>query len=371
MTALYLGLISGTSADGIDVALLCFEPQLRVLAARSYAYAPSLRQRILHMAMAEQIAVDEVGHLDAAIGQAFAEAALALVAESGVGLAAIRAVGSHGQTVRHRPLGPEAFTLQLGDPHRIAEALQRPVVSDFRRRDMAAGGQGAPLVPAFHAACFAHASEPRAILNLGGIGNYTLLIPGQPVRGFDTGPANCLMDLWMAAQHAQSADLGGAFAAQGRADSALLAAMLADPYFAAPPPKSTGREYFHRAWLDRDLAALGRPLAPADVQASLLLLSARSIAEALAQNAPLVRRVIACGGGVHNPQLMGALGVELQRAMAAPVVLESSQAHGLDPDFVEAAAFAWLARAHVHGEAGNCPAVTGAAGLRVLGSLTA
>jgi|CXWL01.1.fsa_nt_gi anhydro-N-acetylmuramic acid kinase len=370
MPLLFLGLISGTSADGIDVALVRFEPELELIAGQTFPYPGAIRERAIALMHAPVVSLEDLGSLDVEIGEAFAQAALALLAQAGVAPSQISALGSHGQTVRHRPWLAHPFTLQIGDPNRIAERTGIRTVADFRRRDVAAGGQGAPLVCALHAALFASPDEARAVLNLGGIGNLTLLEPGRPVRGFDTGPANCLMDAW-ATQHLGSArDEGGDFARSGRALPALLTRLLDDDYFAKPIPKSTGREHFHAAWLRERLSSFG-DAAPADVQATLIELSARSIAQALGREAPAVHRVIACGGGVHNAMLMQALEVALQDAVDPACVLERSDAHGLDPDFVEATAFAWLARATLAGAAGNCAEVTGAAGPRVLGAVYA
>ena len=368
MTELYLGLISGTSADGIDVALMRFEPQTELIAARTYAYPSDLRERILALMHAESLPVDAFGALDIEIARCFAGAALELLQQAGVKPAEIRALGSHGQTVRHRPWSSPAFTLQIGDPNTIAEICGITTVADFRRRDMAAGGQGAPLVCGLHAALFADDQEPRAILNLGGIGNYTLLQPTMPVRGFDTGPANCLLDGWALRHLGRACDLGGEFAGSGKPAPVLLDELLGDDYFARPLPKSTGREHFNLDWLDQRLAA-HPALSPADVQATLLLLSARSMARSLAEHAPATRRVICCGGGVHNPRLLAALERELKTALGHPCVLETSAVHGLDPDFVEAAAFAWMARQTLNRQPGNCADVTGAAGPRVLGGV--
>lgn len=367
---LYLGLISGTSADGIDVALVRFEPHARLIAARTYPYPAQLRTRLLALMHAPALAIDAFGELDAEVGEVFAGAALSLLVEAGVPIDAISALGSHGQTVRHRPWNAHPFTLQIGDPNRIAERTGIRTVADFRRRDIAAGGQGAPLVCALHAALFAHPTEARAVLNLGGIGNYTLLQAGQPVRGFDTGPANCLLDGWAARHLQQARDEGGAFAATGCVDGPLLSDLLGDDYFARPLPKSTGREHFHIDWLDARLAA--HPgLNAADVQATLLELSASTIADALGQHAPATERVIACGGGVHNRALMTRLAVSLPARLGHPCALETTAAHGLDPDFVEATAFAWLARQTLAGLPGNCVDVTGARGPRVLGAIYA
>ena len=378
MPNLYLGLISGTSADGIDVALVRFEPTLELVLGRSYPYPGDVRERAIALMNAPAVALEDLGSLDVEIGEAFAQAALRLLGEAGVAPSAIAALGSHGQTVRHRPWIAHPFTLQIGDPNRIAERTGIRTVADFRRRDVAAGGQGAPLVCALHAALFAseasaHSADPpesRAILNLGGIANLTLLEPGCPVRGFDTGPANCLMDAWMARQFGHARDEGGAFARSGNAHARLLEALLDDAYFRKPIPKSTGREHFNDAWLRERLHDFPG-VALEDVQATLIELSARSIAQALAREAPAVRRVIACGGGVHNPMLMGALARSLHASVDATCALERSDAHGLDADFVEATAFAWLARATLAGAPGNCAEVTGAAGPRVLGAVYA
>jgi anhydro-N-acetylmuramic acid kinase len=362
--SLYLGLISGTSADGIDAALVRFEPQPQLLAAKTTPYPAALRERILALAVSNAaMTLDDYGALDVEIGACFADAALSLLRETGIDRADIAAIGSHGQTVRHRPFGEHPFTLQIGDPSVIAERTRITTVADFRRADVAAGGQGAPLLPALHAALFAAPDATRVILNLGGIANVTILAPGRDVLGFDTGPANCLLDAW-ALRHLQTPrDENGAWAQSGRVDRDLLDKWLRDPYFNAPPPKSTGREYFNLDWLDARLPA---KYAPADVQATLLELSATSIAAAIRKHAPDARETFACGGGVHNAALMDALSQAL-----APVIVQSTLALGLDPDYVEAAGFAWLARARLAGSPGNLPSVTGARGPRVLGAIHA
>ena len=363
----YLGLISGTSADGIDAALVRFAddtPAARpeLVFGRTYPWDPALRARLVELGQrAATLTLDEVGELDVRIGRAFAQAACSAIEESGVAKDAIAAIGSHGQTLRHRAHGELPFTLQLGDPSTIAERCGVRVVADFRRRDVAAGGHGAPLVPAFHAATLHSDTEDRAALNLGGIANFTLLPANGTVRGFDTGPANGLMDAWCLRHTGKPYDAAGAFAAQGRIDQALLARLLDDAWFALPPPKSTGRDQFHLGWVESKLRG---DEAPADVQATLLALSVRTIADALRAAQPGTQRVIACGGGVHNAVLMATL------AEALPgMAVESSAAHGLDPDCVEAMAFAWLARQTLANRPGNLPAVTGAAGPRVLGAV--
>jgi len=361
---LYLGLISGTSADGIDAALVRFAPRLEVVAARTFAYPDAFRQRVVACARSHAaVALADYGRLDSEIGESFANAALALLREAATAPDAVTAIGSHGQTVCHGPAGAHPFTLQVGDPNIIAERTGIVTVADFRRADVAAGGQGAPLLPALHAAVLANPAAPRAILNLGGIANLTLLVPRRPVLGFDTGPANCLLDAWSQRVRGTPRDEGGAWAQSGHADAGLLARLLDEPYFAQPPPKSTGREYFNLDWLD---ACVPPDLAPEDVQATLLQLSARSIASALRDNAPRIREVYACGGGVHNAALMDALRAELPDSK-----VDTTAALGLDPDFVEAVGFAWLARARLENLPGNLASVTGARGPRVLGAIYA
>jgi len=364
--ALYLGLISGTSADGIDVALASFDPAPTLHAAATVQYPGALRQRILDLAQGDgRIALDGLGTLDVEIAHAFSAAALQLLTQHDVGASKVVALGSHGQTVRHRPGGETPYTLQLGDPNVIAEATGITTVADFRRRDMAAGGQGAPLAPAFHAAILGNSGTTRVVVNLGGIANITVL-PGdatKPVIGFDTGPANCLLDAWAALHLGMPFDRGGAFATSGRVDSGLLARCLADPYFELAPPKSTGREVFHAGWLQQQL--VGAAIAPADVQATLLALSARTVASAIRRHAPDACDVLVCGGGVHNRALLAALADEL-----APLPVRSVAARGIDPDFVEAMLFAWLARERLaERPVADVARVTGARAARVLGGV--
>jgi anhydro-N-acetylmuramic acid kinase len=362
--ALYLGLISGTSADGIDAALVSFEhdrPRLR--AALSHPWPGELRQHILAIAQGEAaLDLDAFGRLDVAIGHCFAAAAQRLLRQTGTANSAVRAIGSHGQTLRHRPTGAHPFTLQLGDPTVIAEQCGIDVAADFRRADVAAGGQGAPLLPAVHAMLLGRPGHTRVVLNLGGIANITVLGAEGDVRGFDTGPANGLLDAWCLRHRGEPYDHEGRFAASGRVDATLLDALLADAYFALPPPKSTGREQFHLTWLETH-PRVAR-LSPADVQATLLELSARSIATAIVTHAAPADDVLACGGGVHNRLLMR----RLEELLAPRRVLSTAQ-FGVDPDHLEAMAFAWLARQRVLGLPGNLPAVTGARGPRVLGAL--
>lgn len=364
---LFLGLMSGTSVDGIDAGLVRFhgdgaQARPELVFGRTYPWQETMRARLVVLGQrAAALPLEAIGELETAIGLAFANAAQMALQDSGFASAAVTAIGAHGQTLAHRPTGALPFTLQLGDANLIAEHTGIAVIADFRRRDVAAGGHGAPLVPAFHAAILRDAGEQRAVLNLGGIANFTLLPAQGPVRGFDTGPANALLDAWCLRHTGQPFDAGGAFAAQGHVNSALLARLLGEPWFDLPPPKSTGRDQFHLEWVE---AALTGAEAPADIQATLLALTARSVADALARTQPDTRRVIVCGGGVHNPVLLAALAEAMPEA-----VVESSAVHGLNPDFVEAMAFAWLAREHLAGRPGNLPTVTGAAGPRVLGAL--
>ena len=364
---LFIGLMSGTSADGIDAALVRFgddDGPLRaeLVAAHTHAWDPHVRARLVWLGQGAALdSLDELGELDAQVGEAFAQAALAVLADAGVAAAEVAAIGSHGQTVRHRPYATPPFTMQIDDASRIVERTGIPTVADFRRRDVAAGGHGAPLLPALHQALLHDPGEDRAVLNLGGIANLTLLPRAGEARGFDTGPANALMDLWCHEHTGRHFDEDGAWGATGHVDDALLDRLLDDPWFAQPPPKSSGREHFQRRWLAQRLPP---GAAPVDVQATLRALTARTIADALQATQPVTSRVLVCGGGVHNPALMAQL------AEALPgVAIASTASLGLDPDHVEAMGFAWLARQTLRGAAGNLPSATGAAGPRVLGAI--
>ena len=364
----FLGLISGTSADGIDAALVRFEGgeqaplQAELVAARTLPWQPDVRARLVWLGQGGALdSLDELGELDAQVGEAFAEAALAILDAAGIDRSRVAAIGSHGQTVRHRPYIAHPFSLQIGDASRIVERTGITTIADFRRRDIAAGGHGAPLLPALHHALLHDANEQRAVLNLGGIANLTLLPATGEVRGFDTGPANALMDLWCHEHTGRAYDEDGAWGATGQADPALLERLLDDPWFAQPPPKSSGREHFQRKWLAPRLRS---GLLPVDVQATLHELTARTIADALRASQPDTQRLLVCGGGVHNPVLMDAL-----RRVLPDVTLASTAESGLDPDHVEAMGFAWLARQTLHGKPGNLATVTGAAGPRILGAI--
>jgi anhydro-N-acetylmuramic acid kinase len=365
---LYLGLMSGTSADGIDAALVRFadggeHAQCALLHAVTLRWDDTVRERLVALGQGgDCTSLDEIGHLDVQVAHAFADAAEELLRAAGVPASAVRAIGSHGQTIRHRPGTRWPFTWQLGDGNVIAERSGITTVADFRRRDVAAGGHGAPLLPALHAALLRSADETRAVLNLGGIANLTLLPRAGAVRGFDTGPANALLDAWTEQHTGAAFDADGAFAASGQIDAALLARLLEERWFALPPPKSTGREQFHLAWLRAGLGAIQRE--PRHVQATLAELTAASVANALLATQPDTARLLVCGGGVHNPFLLARI-----RAWLPAVTVESTAAHGVDPDYIEAMGFAWLARETLAGRHGNLPAVTGARGGRVLGAI--
>lgn len=353
--------------DGIDASLVRVESAslIQVLHSRSQPYASGLRESLLTaQASNGETPLREVLRLDALVGLAFADAADKLISDSGVDREALIAIGSHGQTIYHGPCDPLPVTSQIGDPNIIAESVGRPVVADCRRADIAAGGQGAPLASVLHEALFRSGTEDRAVLNLGGIANLTLLPADarRPVIGFDTGPASGLMDDWIGFNRHRRFDRDGAWARSGQVEESLLGRFMNEPYLQQAPPKSTGREYFNLAWLKSWLSGDERPQ---DVQATLARFTALSIAESLRTNLPDCRRVIACGGGVHNRFLMGLIRKE------TGVLVEVSDQHGLDADWVEAALFAWLASARLGGVSGNVPSVTGARGGRVLGGLFA
>jgi anhydro-N-acetylmuramic acid kinase len=359
MSELYIGLMSGTSTDGVDGILADLANQdIQVLADASMSLPDPLRQELL--------ALNSPGHNELAraaqaangLADCYATITERLLRTSGVAAASVRAIGAHGQTVRHAPQA--GYTIQINAPARLAERTGIAVVADFRSRDVAAGGQGAPLVPAFHAARFGQTAG-RVILNLGGIANLTIL--EAPVRGFDTGPANMLMDAWAQRHLGRPYDDKGMWAAQGRCDVGLLRHLCAEPWLAQPPPKSTGRDLFSIDWLDARLQAWPASVPPADVQATLLQLSVTTITEAITAHAGAVREVVACGGGALNPVLMQAL------AQALPCRLTTTADHGVPVLAVEALAFAWLAHAHIHGEAACWPTVTGARHPSIAGCL--
>ena len=361
---LFIGLMSGTSADGVDAVLLRASDPPRTLAIASLPFSSSLRQAIEALQQPGPDELHRAAEVSNALADAYGEAVAALLTQSGCSRTDIRALGAHGQTVRHRP--ESGYTLQLLNAARLAEQTGLPVVYDLRQADVAAGGQGAPLVPAFHASVFASTQARRAIVNIGGIANVSLLPRrsfSEPMtaRGYDTGPGNTLLDAWHYQHRGGYFDEQGCWAASGHVDPGLLAAMLDDPYFSEPAPKSTGRDRFHTQWLAGKVAQCPSPLRPEDVQATLAELTALTIAEACAG---LADEVYVCGGGAFNLDLLD----RLQRHLAGTPV-RSTDALGIAPLSVEGAAFAWLAWRRIHGQPGNLPAVTGARGERVLGAV--
>ena len=358
---LYLGAMTGTSVDGLDVALIEVAGNaVSLIAQRTFPLPSALRKTLIELGQGIGDNLDALGAADAALGRFIGEVASRFIASQGLPAGAVRAIGSHGQTVRHRPNGGNAFTLQIGDPNRIAELTGVATVADFRRRDLAAGGQGAPLAPGFHAALFSDARERRAVLNIGGISNITRL--GTPLLGFDSGPGNALMDSWCAKHRRTAFDQDGAWAAAGQVDEPLLERLLGDAYLAQPPPKSTGREHYNLNWLSPHLSPA---LQPEDVQRTLLEFTASSIANAIANWAPETERIIVCGGGRLNRLLLKRL-----KALATATV-DTTDQHGWNGDAIEAAAFAWLAHQRLQGTPANAPSVTGAAGPRVIGAVYA
>ena len=353
----YIGLMSGTSVDGVDAVVADFsDDKVRTLGHVHLPFAPDLRAQLQGLMQSGADEVERAGDASVALAHAYADAVAQLLAKTNLAAKDIAAIGAHGQTIRHRP--ERGFTTQLNAPAHLSELTGIAVVADFRSRDVAAGGQGAPLVPAFHAAVF-QGDAPRAVVNIGGIANVTLLPAkgsAEPVRGFDTGPGNTLLDAWCERHTGKPFDESGAWSANGRVDASLLTRLLADPYFTQPAPKSTGRERFNAAWLDAMLAADGRALVAVDVQATLVALTAKLINDAL--RAHDVASCFVCGGGVFNGPLLRAL-----------LGAQSTAALGIDPMQVEALAFAWLARQCFMSAPGNVPAVTGAKGPRVLGAV--
>jgi anhydro-N-acetylmuramic acid kinase len=360
--------MSGTSADAVDAVLIeCTGTDfVRVAAAVSRDYPTALRYRLIALAGGSQaVDLETLCEIDEGVAQVFSDVVADLLLQERLDPSAVEAIGSHGQTVFHRG-GRQPLTLQLGNPGLIAERTGITTIGDFRRRDIALGGQGAPLVPAFHHALFASADEARAVVNIGGIANLTLLPGSDPaaVRGFDTGPGNALMDEWIAQARQEPFDTNGRFASIGTPHGPLLDALLGDPYFAELPPKSTGRGDFHLPWVKQRYPGFEN-LPPADVQATFAELTAHTIIDALRAQQPHTRRLLACGGGVRNSELMRRL-----TAHAGPQLrIETTAAFGLDPQAVEGAAFAWLAMRTLDGADGNLPGVTGAMRGTLLGGI--
>jgi anhydro-N-acetylmuramic acid kinase len=369
VSSLYIGLMSGTSMDGIDAGLFDIrDSSCKSIATHSNAYPDELRELLMTASREPACCtVDLLGKLDTWVGDCFRQAAEDLIEASGRNRRHIRAIGSHGQTIRHQPRAERPFTMQIGDPNVIAAGTQITTVADFRRRDVALGGEGAPLATAFHRYFLADAKENRVVLNIGGFANITILPAGSGcVRGFDTGPGNTLLDAWIHLARDEAYDDGGTWAGSGSVADSLLQRLRDDPYFLAPPPKSTGFEYFHLKWLlDRiNREAREQPMPDEDIQATLAALTAGTIADAVREHAPGTARLLVCGGGVKNSHLIRLL------AEALPgLPVESTAAYGIDPDWVEAATFAWLAARRIDGQTGNLPEVTGASREAVLGAI--
>ncbi|HEX8740856.1 MAG TPA: anhydro-N-acetylmuramic acid kinase [Casimicrobiaceae bacterium] len=363
---LYAGVMSGTSLDGVDAVVADFAPATgaacRSLGAAHVPYPTMLRDELLALQTPGNNELARLGAAANVLAELYADAIGNAVAAAKVAVTDVRAAGVHGQTLRHRP--DRGFTFQLNNPARVVERSGVAVVADFRSRDVAAGGQGAPLVPGFHAAMFARPGVYRVIVNIGGIANITDLPPDGGVRGFDTGPGNVLSDLWCAKCRGTPFDGQGAWAATGKVDTALLDALLEDPFFSAPPPKSTHRDRFNAAWLDERLGRAGHQIEAENVQATLVALTARTIADAIRASASDATDVLVAGGGANNSALMSDLSREL-----APRTVRTTADDGVAVDQVEALAFAWLARETLAGRPGNIPAVTGAKGPRVLGAI--
>jgi anhydro-N-acetylmuramic acid kinase len=364
-TEYYLGLMSGTSADAIDVALVDFaNNNIHLAATYSQALPADIREQIHNLTSPANNEIDRMGELDHRLGETFSDAINQLLTTTGIGSQQIIAIGSHGQTIRHRPPGTlkYPFTLQIGDPNIIAERTGITTVADFRRRDMAAGGHGAPLVPAFHHTIFQHQDIDRAVINIGGMANITWLPKSGQTLGFDTGPGNVLMDTWILKNLGKSYDSNGEWGASGQVNSDLLQSLLGHPFFTQTPPKSTGREMFNFAWIEAQIAH--RNLAPADIQATLLALTAQSIAQDICQLTASPCEVYICGGGAYNLALMAELAKRLPHANVA-----STKALGIAPEWIEAMAFAWLAQQTINRRHGNLNAVTGAQREVILGGV--
>lgn len=361
--------MSGTSLDGVDVCLANVQPtQFEVMATHFMAYPTTIKSALLALHYPSQNELEQAELMANQLAKLYAEAVNALLAKQHLKPEQVIAIGCHGQTIRHKPIVNHdvGFTLQIGNAALLAELTQITVVSDFRSRDIAAGGQGAPLVPAFHQSVFGHPDKPRAIINIGGIANITYLPKltdkQSQVLGFDSGPGNMLIDAWTKQHLHQDYDANGAWAQTGKVDTALLHHMMHDPYFAAPPPKSTGRDLFNHEWLHNQL--LNTNLQAQDVARTLTTFTANTIAEALVKFCPPVDEVYLCGGGARNSVLVSEL-----RNCLSNILIEPTDVLGVGVDWVEAAAFAWLAQQTMQHLPSNLPAVTGARGLRILGAI--
>ena len=364
----YIGLMSGTILDGVDVVLaeINLPEKFTLLAAKTYPIPASLKKSLLSLSQLQQAnELDLYAQLDVRMGQLFAQCCQSIMFENHISAEHVHAIGSHGQTLRHYPNDKYPTTLQIGDPNIIAQETQVTTIADFRRRDIAAGGQGAPLVPPFHQAFFSDQKKNRVILNIGGIANITFLAAGQTeVIGYDTGPGNGLMDNWCSAHFNCAYDTAGELSSGGQINTELLAQMLDDPYFSQAYPKSTGREYFSMQWIDAHLQKSGHKNVAVDILATLLELSCLSIVREINKLRPHVDEVLVCGGGAKNNRLMQRLA-----ELLAGKNVQTTASFGLQPDWVEASAFAWLAQQTLKGLTANLPAVTGAEKQVILGAI--
>ncbi|OOF50027.1 anhydro-N-acetylmuramic acid kinase [Rodentibacter genomosp. 1] len=356
----YIGIMSGTSLDGVDVALMDFSSTPPKLEATDFTPMPQhLREKITTLVQSGETSLQQLGELDHQLGRLYADCVNAFLQKYHLSPKEIQAIGCHGQTVWHSPKGQYPFTMQIGDMNLLAAHTGITTIGDFRRKDMAFGGQGAPLVPVFHQAVFSDPNYATVVLNIGGISNVSLLIPALPIVGFDTGPGNTLLDQWIEKHKGITYDRNGDWAATGQINETLLSTLLDEPFFHQPPPKSTGREQFNLVWLEQKiqhLASDSTALLPQDVQATLVELTSTSITNALAKfETDLPKRLLVCGGGAKNSLIMQRLTEQLPQWE-----VHTTNDFGIDSDYVEAAAFAWLAYRRLNNQSGNLPEVTGA-----------
>jgi len=361
---LYIGLMSGTSVDGIDCALVDFSNgQNQVIATHSHALPNALREDILTLCQGTDVGLSLLGQTDIAIGKLFAEATNALLKSESLSPDAIQAIGSHGQTIFHQPEVEHRFTLQIGDANTIAELTGIPTVADLRSRDMVVKGQGAPLAPLLHQHCFSSAAKNRAVINIGGMANITILSNKRPALAYDTGPGNVLMDYWINKILNKSFDESGAWSASGSVNDTLLESMLQDSYFAQAAPKSTGRELFNKEWLAQHLQKLDGQASDVDIMATLLEFTAVSISNELEKYSE-INEAFLCGGGVHNKTLVNRV-----KQLQPEIALSNTEELGLHPDWVEAVAFAWLAKQNIENKKLDTSLFTGAEKPVILGAL--
>jgi anhydro-N-acetylmuramic acid kinase len=364
---LYIGLMSGTSADAIDAVLVDSEPKnFKVIGHHSIDHDYSTRQDILALCKQGENEINRMGELDNKLGLLFSQAAIELLTKLKVSATQIQAIGSHGQTIRHHPpsIGSHPFSLQVGDANIIASRTGITTVADFRRRDIAEGGEGAPLVPAFHKAVFSDSETSRVILNIGGMANISILSPSLPCTGFDTGPGNVLMDAWIYKHKQLPYDDQGNWGKSGSADHQLLEVLLEHPHFNTLPPKSTGREAFNLNWIEGALTKNKKAISPQDVQATLQLLTVKSIASSIEAHAHYCSEMYVCGGGILNKSLIKSL-----QSFLPDIKIDSTASLGIPPQLVEASAFAWLAQQTLQKKTGNCPEVTGGSHPVILGGI--